>query len=229
MSDLTAYLAFVKEHSSFFINPPGAAYTILLDEREIRSVEEVVGKRLAAEGLSPQLAQVGIAYRDQYILLLRDAVLLPDGSVDILLRMVDESEGSCPGVITFPVYQHNVLLIRHFRHETRDWRLEIPGGFGMPGMSSAESAIRELEEEIGAQVARLVSLGRVYGDPGVQAGYTDLFYAELSAIGELETQEGILELLQVPIREFEQMIRANEINDAVVLTAYARARLQGLL
>src|SRR5437667_3350310 len=149
MNTLEEYLSFARDHPAIFTNPPSAGTTIILDAAEIRQIETTVGQRLEEQGFPREWAQVGIAYRDQYVLLLRDAVCLPDGSVDLSIRSVDNGK-EVPGVFVLPVHQKSVLLIRHFRHETRSWHLEIPGGFGMPGMSSGDSAQRELKEEIGA-------------------------------------------------------------------------------
>src|SRR5260221_12364143 len=96
-------------------------------------------------------------------MILRDAVCFPDGRLGIYSRMVGDST---PGVIVLPIYQGPVLLIRHFRHATRTWHIEIPRGFGTKSFSSEENAFRELEEEVGATVSRLVSLGYVYSDTG---------------------------------------------------------------
>lgn len=228
MSTLSEYLSFAEQHPTLFENPPSASFTLIFDEDEIRQIEAEVGEKLARRGLSTEMAQVGIVFQDQYILLLRDAVRLPDGSVDTCLRLVEE-QGKVPGVFVFPLYKGQVALIRHFRHDLRDWHLEIPGGFGLVGMSSKESALREIEEEIEAKVARLVPLGRVHPDTGSGADYMELFFAEIESYGTLEKQEGIDELLLIPLEEFEQMVDMGNITNIFILTAYARARLQGLL
>jgi len=228
MSTLSEYLSFVEQHPALFENPASASFTLIFEEDEIRQIQEEVGEKLISQGLTAAMAQVGIAFRDQYLLLLRDAVRLPDGSVDTLLRMVDEKE-HVPGVFVFPVYKGQVVLIRHFRHELRDWHLEIPGGFGLAGMSSGQSALRELEEEIEAKVLRLLPLGRVHPDTSTGADYVELFFAEIESYGSLELQEGIDELLLLPLPEFEQMVAVGDITSIFILVAYARAKLQGLI
>src|SRR2546421_371902 len=117
-------------------------------------------------------AQVGIAFEDQYAMILRDAVRFPAGSLGTYIRMVRKGT---PGVIVFPIYQKQVLLIRHFRHATRTWHIEIPRGFGMKDLSSEESARRELREEIEATISCLVPLGRIYPDTGILSEYNDFF------------------------------------------------------
>jgi len=226
VSTLEDYFAFAKTHPTLFVNPPGAGFTILLDEAEIREAESQMAQWLKEKGLPTNWAQVGIAFQDQYTMILRDAVRFPNGALGTYIRMVGDGT---PGVIVLPIYRDQVLLIRHFRHATRIWHIEIPRGFGKKGLSSEENARRELREEIGATIARLVSLGRVYPDTGALSEYNDFFYAEVESYGEIEADEAIVELLPTSLSEFERMIRENEMTDGFTLTAYALAKAQGLL
>ena len=193
-----------------------------------QEAESQESRRLEAQGMPAEWAQVGIAYRDQYVLLLRDAVRFTDGSMGTTVRSVDKDEHA-PGVVVLPLHQGKMLLIRHFRHEKRDWQLEIPQGFGIPGLSSEESIRLELMEEIDATISRLVPLGQVHLDTSFGANCVDLFLAELDLYGEVELQEGITELLPTPISEVERMIRENELDNMFLLVTYTRAKLQGLL
>src|SRR5579884_774980 len=198
MSMLEEYLAFARQYPALFENPPEAGLTIILDVDEIRRVEDEVSQRLAAQGFPAAWAQVGIVYQDQYVMLVRDAVRLLDGTVDTCVRFVSAA-------------------------------VQVPGGFGMPGMSSEENARRELAEEIGAAIIRLIPLGCVYPDVFSGADSIDLFFAEIGTPGAIETQEGITEAVTLPVQTFEQKIRSHEITDMVALVAYTRAKLQGLL
>lgn len=228
MSTLADYLAFAKAHPALFVNPQEGGVTILLDEKEIHEAETQMAEWLESKDMPAEWARVGIAYQDQYVLMLRDAVRFPGGFLGTYIRMVGE-EDDPPGVIVLPLYQGQVLLIRHFRHATRTWHIEIPRGFGKKGLSSEENAQRELEEEIGATISRLVSLGSMYPDAAASTECDALFYAEVESYGKVETEEAITELLPTSVSEFERMIRENEITDGFTLAAYARAKAQGLL
>lgn len=228
LSTLAEYLSFAQAHPELFINPLQGDITILLNEDEIFEAERQEAQRLKAQSMPAEWAKVGIAYRDQYVLLLRDAVRFADGSLGTLVRSVDEDEHP-PGVVVLPLYQGKVLLIRHFRHEKRGWQFEIPQGFGIPGLSSEESIRLELKEEIDASISRLVPLGQVHLDTRSGANCVDLFFAELDSYGKAELQEGITDLLPTSIIEVERMIRANELNNVFLLVTYARAKLHKLL
>lgn len=226
MSTLTDYLAFARTHPELFVNPPDGGFTVLLDEHEILEAAAQMVKHLEETGKPSEWACVGIAYQDQYLLLLRDAVRFPDGTLGTYIRFVDQFPGIL-GVATLPMYQKHVLLIRHFRHATRSWHIEIPRGFGIESSSEA-NARRELAEEIGATVSRLVPLGQTYPDTGMSSGRVALFYAEVESYGQPETGEAITDLLPTSLSEFERMIRENEITDGFTLAAYARAKSLGL-
>ncbi len=227
MSNLEQYFALVRKHPEMFANPPRGEIAILLDENQIHEVEAHMRQQYESKGQPIEWAQVGIAYRDQYVLLLRDAVRFPDGTLGTYFRLVDDD--GTPGVIILPVYQGQILLTRHFRHATRIWHIEIPRGFGMKGLSNEENARRELQEETGATIARLVSLGQAYPNTGATSERNEFFFAEISSYQAPDAHEGISELFLVTVAEFEGFIRDNAINDEFTIVAYMFAKLRKLL
>jgi ADP-ribose pyrophosphatase len=225
MNDRTDYFDLVKARPELFINPPHAGFEILLDEANIRQAEERTSKRLRDAGAPTEWARVGVAFRDQYSLVLRDAVRYTDGSVGTYIRMVAPP---VPGVAILPVWQGQVLLIRHFRHATRSWHLEIPRGFGTDP-NVWKSAHQELREEIGATEVRLIELGEIYPDTGTSDSKAALFYADVVSYGKPEALEAITDILPTPIHELKRMIGNCELNDSFLLAAYVRAEIKNLL
>lgn len=226
MSDLERYLAMAKEHPELFVNPPGPIITILLGEDEIRQAEAEIAQRLAERGQPTEWAQVGVAYEDQYLLILRDAVRFPNGSLGTYIRAVNPGAS---GVVILPVWSGHVVLLRHFRHGTRSWHWEIPRGFGEKGLSNEDNAMRELAEEIGGTATRLVQLGPVHPDTDASGPPDEIFYAEIESYGQPDGHEAIAELKAVPIEEFQRMVGDGEITEGYTLAAYARAKAKGLL
>jgi ADP-ribose pyrophosphatase len=227
VNDRAEYFDLVNAYPELFRNPPDAGFMILLEEAEIRQAEEGAAERLREAGMPIEWAQVGVAFRDQYVLLLRDAVRFADGSLGTYIRTVAPGH-SFPGVVILPVWEGKVLLIRHFRHATRSWHLEIPRGFGLDA-DPRQSARHELSEEIGVSDARLVDLGEIYPDAGADAGTVALFYAEVTSYGQPELVEGITDIIPTPVAEFERMIRDCELQDGFLLAAYARAKARQLM
>src|SRR5438874_1133868 len=101
MSALADYLSFARDHPALFVNPSQRGIMVLLDEDEIREAESQASQRLEAQGMPVEWAKVGIAYQDQYVLLLRDAVRYPDGSKGVCIRSVEEFERAT-GVVVLP-------------------------------------------------------------------------------------------------------------------------------
>jgi ADP-ribose pyrophosphatase len=224
---LRRYLELADQRPDWFANPPNAAFAILLDEAEIRLAEEQQAERLVARGQPADWATVGVIYEDQYLLLLRDAVRFLDGSHGTYIRFAENLRA--PGAVAvLPVYDGKILLIRHFRHATRDWHLEIPIGGCEPGATTEEDARRELVEEIGGVARRLVSLGVLHSDIGMGGGTIELFYAEIERYGAAETVEGITDIVPVTPGEFEMLIRDGLMTTATPIAAFTYARAHGL-
>jgi ADP-ribose pyrophosphatase len=225
MSNRDDYFALVKAFPELFRNPPGAGFEILLDEEDISQAENSAAQQLRSVGAPAGWARVGVAFRDQYSLILRDAVRYTNGSVGTYIRMVTPP---VPGVVILPLWKGQILLIRHFRHATRSWHLEIPRGFGT-GTDAKESADLELKEEIGASGIRLTELGMMYPDTGATNSVVALFHAEVSSYGKPEEVEAITDIIPTPAAEFERMIGDCELDDGYLLAAYARAKARNLL
>jgi ADP-ribose pyrophosphatase len=211
-----------------FVNPPGAPIELLLDPSDVAAAERAAAETLAAEGLPTDWAGTGVVYHDQYVLLLRDAVRMPSGRLGTYLRSIDTGFGY--GVVVLPRYGDEVVLVRHFRHSTRRWHLEIPRGFGTASATPEEDVRRELAEEIGVGPRRLESLGVMHPDTGVQGAAVHLFYAEIAeAPRAADAEEGIEEVRLVSPGELGRLIRDGEISDGFTMAAYLRATLRGLL
>lgn len=227
VEDRSGYRALVENYPDLFRNPPGAAFEILLDEADIQRAEQSMAELLGKFGAPPEWSRVGIAFKDQYVLILRDAVRYVDGSLGTYIRAVEPSPAS-PGVVVLPLWHGQVLMIRHFRHATRSWHLEIPRGAGHTP-DPRDSAQRELAEEIGASGIQLIELGEIYPDTGLTNSRVALFYAEVESYSAPEAIEGITEILPTPIVQFEEMIGNGELEDGYLLAAYARAKARRLI
>ena len=211
-----------------FVNPPGAAYEILTDPGSVAEAEASYTGKLSSMGLPPFMGETGVVYADPYGMILRDAVRVPGGGFGTYIRFVPS--GNAHGVVILPRYGDDVILVRHFRHATRDWQLELPRGFGLPGADPGDDARRELLEEIGAEAGALHDLGLIHADTGMSGTPVTLFYAEITrppiAAG---TDEGIVAVEAVSPAGLAALIRDEKITDSFTLAAYTRAVLRGLL
>jgi ADP-ribose pyrophosphatase len=205
---LEAYNRYVEQHSDLFKNPPDTAFEIVFDSD--------IQRRLGA----------GIVYRDDYYLLLRDAVRFRDGSVGPYIRLINAAGSG--GAAVLPLLDGKIVLIHHQRHATRSSHWEIPRGFARPGEDPQETARREVEEELGVSNPYLHKLGSVHSDTGASNTHTMLYLAVIDKIGKLESDEGIDKIRQVSPEGLDSMLQAGEITDSFALAAILQARVQRL-
>lgn len=224
-ADIRRYRELTAERPDLFVSGPDGI-RILLDEAEIKAAQRHIAQRNHAKGLPPASASVGVLAEDAYILALRDAIRFPDGSLGLHNRIVYTLP---QGVGVLALYQGAIILVRIYRHPVRRWMLEIPRGSVEAGHSLEETVHREVAEEIGGTVTRMVHLGRSVSDTSLCTGCLDLFYAELSEIGQPQLSEGIGDIITVTPAEFEGLLRRSEIDDGHAIAAYTHARLKGLL
>jgi len=205
---LAAYSEYRRRHPELFANPPDAAFEIIFEPEVQRAVS------------------AGIAYQDEYYLLIRDAVRFRNGSVGPYIRLIHAAGSG--GAAALPLLGGKVILIRHQRHATRASHWEIPRGFAHQGEDPLETARREVEEELGVSDPELEELGSVHPDTGASNGCTRLYLARINKIGKAESDEGIDETCQVSLDQLYSMVRTGDITDSFTLAAVLQARIRGI-
>src|SRR6266568_8820364 len=145
------YRSLLKARPALALNPTGGI-TVISDPCETARIEALMADRFAAQGLPREWARAGIFYEDPYILLLRDAVVFPDGKPGLYHRVIARNEEPT-GVAILPRFRGQVALIRHFRHPGRRWHVEIPRGAVGEGEDPAHVAGLEISEEIGGTIS----------------------------------------------------------------------------
>ena len=222
---IAAYLQYARERPELF-DKGGDGIRLLMDPRDIRAVEKTVGQALAARGVDPALARVGVVCRDPWFTVLRDAVEFPDGARRTHARIANVVGN---GAAVLPLFDGQVALIRIFRHGPRLWQWEIPRGAIESGQDAGQAAHAEIEEEIGGCIGSIVPLGFVYGSTHFYRNGAHLFLARLTSFGAPQASEAIREVRLFPVPEVERMLREGEIQDSISVAAFLQARLRGLL
>ena len=126
--------------------------------------------------------------------------------------------------------QNEVVLIRQYRHGTRDVTLEIPGGIVEPNDSPEQSARRELREETGYQESKMVLLGSVHPNPAFLNNKCYTYLAQnvlLVGTQKMDEKEDI-EVLLRPIDVIPRLIREGQITHSLVLAAFYRFYMEFL-
>lgn len=112
-----------------------------------------------------------------------------------------------------------VVMVRQFRHGSQTLTLEIPGGMIDAGETPADAALRELLEETGYTAERAIPAGAVNPNPALFGNRVHTFVApgveKVAEIRNEGAEETWVEL--VPVSEIPRLVRAGEIDHALVL------------
>jgi ADP-ribose pyrophosphatase len=191
------YAALRKQWPKLFNNPPGAPYRILFKRREIKAAEASEKERLSSKNLPRSWRRTGAVFESPWLIVIRDAVRFPpeepgaEEKLGTYIRTMPPSGFAGSAVLPL-LTGEKVVLLRHFRHATRQTHLEIPRGYGDPGLTTTEQAVKELWEEIKAKTSNPISLGMLHTNTGIAVDCVELFLAEIQEFGEPQTGEGIL-------------------------------------
>ncbi|HOT31336.1 MAG TPA: NUDIX hydrolase [Petrotogaceae bacterium] len=125
--------------------------------------------------------------------------------------------------------EKNILLVRQYRFAAGDHLMEVPAGkFDRHGEDPLECARRELEEETGKKAEFWNYLGYILTTPGFTDEKIHLFLAKGLFDGKTNPDsDEFIQIIRVPLDEFEKMITQGTINDAKTIAVYARAKLSG--
>jgi ADP-ribose pyrophosphatase len=222
---LARYRALRVEKPSYFSDPVDSPIAILTDERDIAAAQaEEAARRKQNNQLSPDV-RVGVLAEDPYLgLLTRDAVRFADRSLGVYNRHIGE-----PGCVLLPKIGDQIVLIRIFRHATRDWAWEFPGGRISSGEEPVTAALHELEEEIGAIRPCLQALGSIHPYPAFSSAVIHLYLATIEGLGTPQVAEGIFSIDQVSPARLLEMVDHGAITDASAIACILKARLRGLI
>ena len=152
-----------------------------------------------------------IIYKGPVFGVRRDEVLEPGG-----VRTVREVITHPGSVVVLPVLPDGrVLLIRQYRHATRQYLWELVAGRIDAGENVRQAAARELIEETGYRAERFRVFLDVFPTPGFLEERMYILLAEKLTSGEAEPEEDE----KITAKAFapaalERMIRQNELRDA---------------
>ena len=115
-----------------------------------------------------------------------------------------------------------VVLVRQFRHGSREVTLEIPGGLVDHGQTPVQAGKRELLEETGYGAPEMTLLGKVRPNPAILDNWCWSYLAlnaEPAADPDFDEEEDV-ETVLVPLADIPELIRKGEIDHALVLSAF---------
>lgn len=158
-----------------------------------------------------QVVSSRVVYQNPWITVHEDATVGADGSEGIYGYI--ESKDSC--MIVAVDENEKIYLVRSFRHPSRSYGWELPGGGG-EGQDLLEASKRELEEETGILAKSWEILGEAYVCNGLLTEKMAVHLArDLSFDGTKEQSDEQFESMQFfSPEEIDDMIRGGEINDS---------------
>jgi ADP-ribose pyrophosphatase len=145
-----------------------------------------------------------------------DKVRLSDGKEGYREIVEMTSKGA---VAIVPLVDDRVYFVKQYRKSLEKALLEIPAGRVDAGEEPADSARRELTEEIGFWPNKLEQIAFFYSSPGFSDEVIYLYLARDLVKHEAASDEGeFLEIQSIPLSEALKMISNGEIEDGKTIT-----------
>ena len=150
-------------------------------------------------------------YQGRVFGLRRDEVLEPSG-----LRTKREVITHPGSVVVLPVLPDGrIVMIRQYRHATRQYLWELVAGRKEPEETPKQGAARELLEETGYRAKRLKVFMDFFPTPGFLEERMYLLLAEGLTAGEAQPEEDEkIEVRPFRLKELQQMIKSGRLRDA---------------
>lgn len=115
-----------------------------------------------------------------------------------------------------------VVMVKQYRHGSREVTLEIPGGLVDDHDTPQKAARRELLEETGYQAKRWLKIGIVNPNPALFQNRCYTYLAQgLRRVADLKPdQTEDIEVVLIPLAEIPKLIRNGKIDHAIVMAAF---------
>ena len=172
--------------------------------------------------LSEKTIEKEVVFEGRIITVRKDKAELGDGSI-ALRELVIHSGGVCVVPLTD---DNKVIMVRQFRYAFGEPLLEIPAGKLEKGEEHRSAALRELEEETGAECTSFEYLGVCYPSVAYLTEKIHMYLARGLSFGKAHPDEGeFLDVLQIPLDEAVEMIMRGEIPDAKTQIALLKTKM----
>ncbi len=173
-------------------------------------MERIVAKAKAGKGTAEILSSEMI-YQGRVFGLRRDKVVEPSG-----VRTTREVITHPGSVVVLPVLPDGrIVMIRQYRHATRQYLWELVAGRKEPEETPKQGAARELLEETGYRAKRFKVFLDVFPTPGFLEERMYLLLAEGLTAGEAQPEEDEkIEVRPFKVKDLKQMIKSGRLKDA---------------
>ncbi len=165
-----------------------------------------------------------IVYSGRRITLDVSKVMLPNG------REMNVEKILFPRAIAaLPIYEDTkVILLRQFRPAVNDYVLEIPAGVIEGNESPEQALVRELNEEIGAEIDYFEKLFEGFTSPGYSTEYILIYHTNVRKLGKPRPEpHEVIDRVVIDFRDAVNMVINGSIRDAktaLAITLYMLKR-----
>lgn len=152
-----------------------------------------------------------------------------NGQMSPPVRRLNFERGDAAAVLVFNKEAQKIILINQFRYPTYEknggWLMEIVAGMLDKNETPGECIRREVMEEIGYQVERLVPISTFFTTPGGSSERIFLYYAEVidsdrvSRGGGAEKEHEDIQIVDLSLPDLWKALDSGEIMDAKTLIA----------
>lgn len=199
------YKELMREHPDSFIN--NGQLTILTDERIVEEFEQQYCKT------------IGVVYESSFHLMVVDLVENFNGKRFAYERLLPAiGKGA---VVAVPVYNGKLVLLKQYRHAIRRMQYSFPRGYAETGISPVDNVLKELREELGAEVESCKQLGTVAADSGISGNEVSVFLCEIQNLELKYGYEEIEDLVTLTKEELAEWISDGKIDDGFTLAAFS--------
>lgn len=192
----------------------------------------------AAEQMAEYAAEhgqiLGVLARTRYLLLLNDLVRSHTGGSETLhpyLRIVSKAslEQGVNAVVLATLPKNDlhhpgaIVLVEQERHALGTAELELPRGFGEPGLDGATMALRELREETGYVGSTATRLGATNTDSGLTDSQVAFYHVEVQSRSSATPEQGeaISNVRLLSESQLWEAIISGQVRDGFTLQALA--------
>jgi 8-oxo-dGTP pyrophosphatase MutT (NUDIX family) len=162
-------------------------------------------------------------YRNHWLSVREDAIERTNGARGIY-GVIDKHD--CAAIL--PIDGDHIWLVEQYRYTIGERALELPQGGWESEIDDPEALARgELREETGLVAGRMIELPWMWIAYGFARQRQHIFVAEDLKPGphERDYEEADMEIVRIPIAEFEEKIRTGQIRDVCTIAAWCAYQL----
>jgi 8-oxo-dGTP pyrophosphatase MutT (NUDIX family) len=161
-------------------------------------------------------------YRSR-VLSIRDTVCKSPEGESRIFTVIDAPDWAIVVPVIETIRGKEFIMVRQWRHGSRELSLEFPGGVFEPGEDALEAAARELREETAYAPGTIRKIGVFSPNPALMANHVHIFLAE--NLSPLDTQDldedEYVDVELIPVREVFRGLGRPPYVHALMASAYS--------